>query len=1216
MELWDESAKIATVSNSPVSKTFTGSTSFNTLLLANGSHNFFGVPYDTIGQQGFSGFSTVTVNNPVLAIPTWAVNIISSAQVAFSLSGVAIDSANNVIAAGLETMANSTGTDFGTGRVAFVSGDTGYIAKYNKSGLLQWVRILGSGNNSVQVYSVATDTHDNILATGYYRGTPDFGDYGTNTLTAAINVIGSFVVKYSPSNSLLWVRGYGGVSGTAIGTAITTDGNDNVMWGGRYNCPTINLGSGIIISNSFGSFQDPVVKVSPTGSTIWGRQAACNGNSYLNSIAADPSGNVIFTGNYDGGTSMNFGSGAVGSGGIYIANYGAFDGSLQWAKVPGGGSGNGVCSDPVNGDVFATGSGSASLDFGGGATNVTGYIVRYDSSGFYKWVISSPSANQIASNGKGDIAISGGGVIANGYTTDGGFRFTRAGNTGTSVKYNSNSNLVAAGSFIGTLSLGAGTNISAPANITDGFVVQYTNVISGFNPVTSFTYYVDPVSGNDANAGTATNTAWQHIPGALTSGSNYLSGAGWKQLNDGDKIIVKGGTTNRYQVRFTIPNYITNFPGYNANLAYGSIVIQSGDLATPAWGSGRAIFDEGNTNTFGFWLAMRGGITLDGFEIRNIAGGAVGIGFDAVKGSCGVAIGGAYEVDYCRVTRCYIHNSNRVVGDDGHGIETDGGAGGTTPVSHDLMIDRNLIGPSIGTKGIEIQIYNRCAVSNNFVTGTKDHGVVITGNHCDVNNNVVYMTPPYYLSQVFGIKANNNLNDVWNNLVYQSPQSFGVSNALEGIGTLDNASSNRFVHNTIINCANLTASADRQGQGVSIADEDVLGTNNVFMNNIVAFSTNNNSANWYNVQLYVGTGVVNSTVGFCDLWSGVSGTKVIADHVSSAGGYNFYTASEANSASPIRGNTFANNQQLDPVFTGGGLPTGLDSTYRPNSNYFLPLQGSVPLAVASTKNTISGDSIHGYSSSPTKFATDIAGVGRSQWTMGAYEVGVSTPGIYKTWTVAATNWTASTVPVTVPAGNSIVFVGGYVLQALSSGNTEWTIGGGIVGATNYFKSTGLTNYGRLQLTSAPFTTTTNIPNAVININGFGQVSDHNTASFIICIMTNTPYPITPLVDGVAMTYLQFPATAASETATPASQPGDLMFDIIVTPANPFTNALGQTFITSVSNGTATLRASWAVATSTSTPMTWTGTADTLSHIAVAISQRKSTAYVTNLRMQQ
>jgi hypothetical protein len=39
--------------------------------------------------------------------------------------------------------------------------------------------------------------------------------------------------------------------------------------------------------------------------------------------------------------------------------------------------------------------------------------------------------------------------------------------------------------------------------------------------------------------------------------------------------------------------------------------------------------------------------------------------------------------------------------------------------------------------------------------------------------------------------------------------------------------------------------------------------------------------------------------------------------------------------------------------------------------------------------TLLGDAVHGYSSAPDKFSTDILGVKRTGWSMGAYEMSPS-----------------------------------------------------------------------------------------------------------------------------------------------------------------------------------------------------------------------------------
>ena len=245
------------------------------------------------------------------------------------------------------------------------------------------------------------------------------------------------------------------------------------------------------------------------------------------------------------------------------------------------------------------------------------------------------------------------------------------------------------------------------------------------------------------------------------------------------------------------------------------------------------------------------------------------------------------------------------------------------------------------------------------------------------------MKPPYAHEPVFGIKVNNNYNDVWNNVVYQDVQTTtgSISNDLEGIGTLNNASYNRIFFNTVINCSDLAF--NRTGAGISLADENATGTRNDVQNCIVAFCKNNIGGSWSSVQVYLGTGAGSDSLKYCNLWSGGSSDTVCA--YNSGSGYSFYTTANAFTASPIgNGNTFQNLTQLNPQFKGGALPSGLDANYRPNTTYF-QLATNAPEAITSTGNALLGTSTNGYSSPASKFSADIMGAPRAKWSMGAYE---------------------------------------------------------------------------------------------------------------------------------------------------------------------------------------------------------------------------------------
>ncbi len=483
-------------------------------------------------------------------------------------------------------------------------------------------------------------------------------------------------------------------------------------------------------------------------------------------------------------------------------------------------------------------------------------------------------------------------------------------------------------------------------------------------PAHATTYYVDAETGNDGNNGTLPGAAWAHLPG--TAG---VTGSGWAVIKAGDTVWVRGGTINNVRVQFSDLYY-------RGDAAFDSILVKSGHLRRPAWGSGRAVFDEENSRTSGFFVQSVWGLTIEGFEVRNIAPGGVD-GFDPNNGNSCIVIGGfgTHTVNHITIRDCYLHDAVRNANDRGHGIETG--------ESSYLIIENNTIGPRIGTKGIEICTgVNYGAVRNNYVTNVGDHGIVFSGDHWDAYNNVVYMVGPYAHDSVSGIVlAGANCVDVWNNLVFKDTQTTGMNDA-QGIYVREKTSNIRVYHNTVYN---FYAGRDwgYEGTGISVHARS-LGNNDI-QNNISYRCLN---AKGYE-QFSLNTDSPDNRIAFNDFF-GVNEAEPIAQTWSGrdSGTAVFYAAAALNSASLPNGSTAAGNVQKAPGFVGGALPLGIDGSFRPITHCFALTKSTDP-SVRATGNALNGDAAHGYSSDPSKFRADIVGARRSNWSMGAYEYATS-----------------------------------------------------------------------------------------------------------------------------------------------------------------------------------------------------------------------------------
>src|SRR6185295_5091105 len=101
-----------------------------------------------------------------------------------------------------------------------------FLAKYRGSdGAYLWAQLVGSTGFD-QGSSVAVDSGDNILLTGSFVGTVNFGGACSVSTPTAIN--DAFVAKYNSSGGCLWARRFGGTNGD-WGTSLAVDGSDNVV---------------------------------------------------------------------------------------------------------------------------------------------------------------------------------------------------------------------------------------------------------------------------------------------------------------------------------------------------------------------------------------------------------------------------------------------------------------------------------------------------------------------------------------------------------------------------------------------------------------------------------------------------------------------------------------------------------------------------------------------------------------------------------------------------------------------------------------------------------------------------------------------------------------------------------------------------------------------------------------------------------------------------
>lgn len=243
--------------------------------------------------------------------------------------------------------------------------------------------------------AVTADAAGNIYATGYFSSTTDF-DPGPGIFNlTAVNAEDIFVAKLSPNGNLLWAKAIGDFRYQA-GYAITLDVSGNIIVTGIFfGTVDFDPGPGETKLTSAGNEDVFVLKLNSNGDFIWAKKTGGPTNDFSNSITTDKSGNIYFTGYFDGTANFNTGTGVqlLASQGLtdaYICKLSSV-GELLWVKGIGGNSTETAFSIGIDNEnnVYATGFFFGSADFNPGPAVYTlqasgfgdGFVIKLNASG-------------------------------------------------------------------------------------------------------------------------------------------------------------------------------------------------------------------------------------------------------------------------------------------------------------------------------------------------------------------------------------------------------------------------------------------------------------------------------------------------------------------------------------------------------------------------------------------------------------------------------------------------------------------------------------------------------------------------------------------------------------------------------------------------------------------------------------------------------------------
>jgi hypothetical protein len=111
-----------------------------------------------------------------------------------------------------------------------------FLMKFAPNGDLKWARTwpgIERSGWSYPPYRIATDANDNVLATGWFRGTVDFDPSPDTDIKTAAGY-DFFFTKFDPQGNHLWVYTLGYEGGSLECWSLRIDGSDDVYMSGEF----------------------------------------------------------------------------------------------------------------------------------------------------------------------------------------------------------------------------------------------------------------------------------------------------------------------------------------------------------------------------------------------------------------------------------------------------------------------------------------------------------------------------------------------------------------------------------------------------------------------------------------------------------------------------------------------------------------------------------------------------------------------------------------------------------------------------------------------------------------------------------------------------------------------------------------------------------------------------------------------------------------------
>jgi len=197
------------------------------------------------------------------------------------------------------------------------TGSDAFLAKYGPDMACQWVKTISEAdsNFSETGYSVAFDPTENIVSSGQFRNTANFGSESDLHELTAVGLSSIYFLKVTGSGDFVWANTIGAVSVDGSfnyserGYSLDTDASGNVYATGNFLVHMdADPGPGThFLEANGGSYQVFNLSLEPGGNFRWANAFGPDTNKNANgrAIVCNGFGDVIVGGNFQGPIDVN-----------------------------------------------------------------------------------------------------------------------------------------------------------------------------------------------------------------------------------------------------------------------------------------------------------------------------------------------------------------------------------------------------------------------------------------------------------------------------------------------------------------------------------------------------------------------------------------------------------------------------------------------------------------------------------------------------------------------------------------------------------------------------------------------------------------------------------------------------------------------------------------------------------------------------------------------